>query len=314
MKLIHKINPSSLPLLPPDQLDHLLALPDGIIYDRRGPNNRYIIEKTGSILGLYFSHPKENPSAAIMSEIDLLDPLNLLFGYSRAFILSLIWQPQPQRIFMLGFAGGRIPAVLHHYLPDAQIDVAEVDPDVVDVAREYFAVALDDGLRVIFQDGRAALHQAEAQYDIIFVDAFVGAGQTPPHLATFEFYTLCRERLNGSGVVVVNLCNHGPQYRAQIDTFRAVFDQVYLIDYETALVMYGTSQPEITLDLIIEKTGTVLGRHNFHFPLLNYAHRIVLPSLAENYLADYGAAGEPLRDARPWTGEMASIKVTHVDA
>ena len=104
MKLKHSSEASLLPLLPPEQLNRLLDMPDGIIYDRRGPNNRYIIEKTGTILALYFSHPHDNPAAAIMSELDLLDPLNLLFGYSRAFILSLIWQPQPQRIFMLGFA------------------------------------------------------------------------------------------------------------------------------------------------------------------------------------------------------------------
>jgi spermidine synthase len=298
MKLTHNIRPASLPLLPPEQLNRLLDMPDGIIYNWRGPNNRYIIEKTGTVLALYFSHPQENPTAAIMSEIDLLDPLNLLFGYNRAFILTLIWQPQPQRIFMLGFAGGRVPAVLHHYLPAAQIDVAEIDPDVVDVAREYFGVTLDHRLQVIFGDGRATLEQEESHYDMIFVDAFVGAGQTPPHLATFEFYTLCRERLSEGGVVSVNLCNHGPQYRAQIDTFRAVFDKVYLIDYETALVMYGTSQTLLTVEAIVEKTAALLGTHDFHFPLLNYAHRIIPPAHAENYLSNYGPLCEPLRDAK----------------
>lgn len=296
MKLIHNVNPSSVPLMPQEQLGHLLELPDGIIYDRRGPKNRYVIEKTGSVLALYFAHPKETPTAAIMSEIDLLDPLNLLFGYSRAFMLSLIWQPGPRRIYMLGFAGGRIPAVLHHYFPDAQIAVAEIDPDVVDVARTYFGVQVDDGLRVAFEDGRAVLEQNASRYDIIFVDAFVGAGRTPPHLATLEFYALCRSRLNEHGVAVVNLCAHGPQYRAQIDTFRAVFDVVYLIDYDTALVMFGTSQPERTVETIIEQTAALMGAHDFHFPLLNYAHRIVTPIHAENYLSDYGPPCDLLRD------------------
>jgi spermidine synthase len=286
-----------LPLLPPEQLQRLLEQPDGIVYDRRGSNNRYVIEKTGSVLALYFAHPKETPTAAIMSEIDLLDPLNLLFGYSRAFMLSLIWQSAPRRIFMLGFAGGRVPAILHHYVPEARIDVAEIDPDVIEVARDYFGVRLDDGLRVAFQDGRAMLEQDTSFYDVILVDAFVGVGRTPPHLMTLEFYTLCRSRLSAQGVVVVNLCAHGPQYRAQIDTFRAVFDVVYLLDYDTALVMFGTSQPELTEEAIVEKTAALLGAHDFHFPLLNYAHRIVLPIHAENYLSDYGPPCDPLLDA-----------------
>lgn len=297
MKLAHRSGPSLLPLLPPERLNRLLEIPDGIIYNWRGPNNRYIIEKTGTVLALYFSHPQENPAAAIMSELDLLDPLNLLFGYSRAFILALIWQPQPQRIFMLGFAGGRIPAVLHHYLPDAQIDVAEIDPDVVDVAREYFGVTLDNQFQVLFGDGRALLQQSASRYNIIFVDAFIGAGQTPPHLATLEFYTLCRSHLSEDGVVAVNLCNHGPTYRAQIDTFRAVFDQVYLIDYETALVMYGMRRSGLTTEAVFENTASLIGTHDFHFPLLNYAHRIIPPSCAENYLAAYGPPCELLRDA-----------------
>lgn len=296
MKLIHNANRST-PLMPSQQLEHLLELPDGIIYDRRGPNNRYVIEKTGTVLGLYFAHPKETPTAAIMSEIDLLDPLNLLFGYSRAFMLSLIWQPQPQSMFMLGFAGGRIPSVLHHYFPCARIDVAEIDPDVVAVAYEYFGVSAGDGLQVTFQDGRAMLEQTATRYDIIFVDAFVGAGRTPPHLATLEFYALCRARLTDAGVAVVNLCAHGPQYRAQIDTFRAVFETVYLIDYDTALVMFGTGQPKLSGDVIVEKTAVLLGAYDFHFPLLNYAHRIIPPEHAENYLSDYGPRCDPLRDA-----------------
>lgn len=296
MKLIHNVNRST-PLMPSKQLEHLLELPDGIIYDRRGPNNRYVIEKTGTVLALYFAHPQETPTAAIMSEIDLLDPLNLLFGYSRAFMLSLIWQPQPQRIFMLGFAGGRIPLVLHHYFPSALIDVAEIDPDVVALAKEYFGVIVGDGLQVTFQDGRAVLEQTASRYDIIFVDAFIGAGRTPPHLATLEFYTLCRARLTDAGVAVVNLCAHGPQYRAQIDTFRAVFETVYLIDYDTALVMFGTGQTELAGDAIVEKTAALLGAYDFHFPLLNYAHRVIPPEHVENYLSDYGPKCDPLRDA-----------------
>lgn len=297
MKLTHKIVQPSLPLLPPEQLQRLLEQPDGIIYDRRGPNNRYIIEKTGTVLALYFAHPKETPTAAIMSEIDLLDPLNLLFGYNRAFMLSLVWQSAPKRVFMLGFAGGRVPSVLHHYLPEARIDVAEIDPDVVDVARDYFGVRMDDGLRVAFQDGRAMLEQEPSRYDLIFVDAFIGAGRTPPHLMTLEFYSLCRSRLSAQGVVAVNLCARGPQYRAQIDTFRAVFDSVYLIDYDTALVMFGISVQELTGEAIVEKTAALLGAYDFHFPLLNYAHRVVTPINVENYLSDYGSPCDLLRDA-----------------
>ena len=61
--------------------------------------------------------------------------------------------------------------------------------------------------------------------------------------------------------------------------------------------MYGTDLPEIEGDAIVEKTAALLGMYGFHFPLLNYAHRIVSPANAQNYLADYGPPGEPLRDA-----------------
>lgn len=297
VKRTHNASSSALPFLPPAQLNHLLELPDGIIYDWHGPHNHYIIEKTGSILALYFSHPHKSPLAAIMSEIDLLDPLDLLFGYNRAFILSLIWQPQPQRIFMLGFAGGRVPVLLHHYFPQAQIEIAEIDPDVVDVARKYFGVRLEAGLHLIFQDGRAVLEHTLSPFDIIFVDAFVGAGQMPSHLATLEFYALCRARLSHKGVAAVNLCARGPHYRSQIDTFRQVFDSVYLIDYKTALVMFGTNQPDLNAELITGKTAVLLGTHDFHFPLLTYAHRIIAPSNIEQYLSDYGPPGVLLRDA-----------------
>ena len=149
---------------------------------------------------------------------------------------------------------------------------------------------------MLFGDGRALLEQSASHYDIIFVDAFVGAGQTPPHLATLEFYTLCRSRLSEAGVAAVNLCNHGPQYRAQIETFRAVFDEVYLIDYETALVMYGIQRSGFAAELVVKNTASLMGTHNFHFPLLNYAHRIIPPAGANNYLASYRPPCDLLRD------------------
>lgn len=278
----------------------LLDMPDGIVYDRHGANNRYVIQKTGSVLALYFTHPDEEPASAIMSEIDLLDPLSLLFGYSRAFMLSLLWKPEPARVFMLGFAGGRVPAVLHHHLPHTVIETAEIDPEVIQIAQAFFGVQPDVRMPVIIEDGRNYLARAVgSSYDIIMLDAFVGPGELPYHLTTHEFFTLCKARLVQNGVVAVNLCSGGPMHRARIETLRAVFATVYIIEYDTALVMFGTDHPALAIDEIVERTAALIGHHQFAFPLLKYAHRVVTPEYLNNYLTAYHGSSDVLRDEEP---------------
>ena len=65
-------------------------------------------------------------------------PERLVFEYTRMMLGALYLEPEPHRILIIGLGGGTLPRALERLLPEAQIDVVEIDPAVVRVAQQYF--------------------------------------------------------------------------------------------------------------------------------------------------------------------------------
>jgi spermidine synthase len=111
-----------------------------------------------------------------------------------------------------------------------RIDAVELDPEVVDVAYEYFELPRDPRLDVVVEDGRRFLVKNDGPWDAIVVDAFY-SDSIPFHLATREFLELARSRLVPGGVVATNIIGavRGSQsrlFRSMLRTYRTVFPTV----------------------------------------------------------------------------------------
>ena len=170
--------------------------------------------------------------AARHSLVRLGDPLHLEFEYSRIALIGLaLSRKPPQRILVVGLGGGSLPVFLHRAYPEVRIDVVEIDPEVVRVAKRYFDVAEDARLRIHVADGRRFIEQsAAASYDIVILDAF-GAKEVPAHLSTQEFLLSVRRLLRPDGVSVSNIWgpNSNPRYFDMVATHQAVFDELAAI-------------------------------------------------------------------------------------
>ena len=130
----------------------------------------------------------------------------------------------------IGLGGGSAPKRTWRDFPGVRIDVVELDPEVVDVAYEYFDVPRDPRLRVEVEDGRRYLAAQRGPWDVIVIDAFY-SDAIPFHLATREFLELARSRLTPGGLVVTNIIGavRGPDsrlFRSMLRTYRAVFPTV----------------------------------------------------------------------------------------
>src|SRR5690349_1147318 len=53
------------------------------------------------------------------------DPTFLGFGYTRVAFSGLALTDEPRRILIVGLGGGTMPMFLHHYYPNATIDVVD---------------------------------------------------------------------------------------------------------------------------------------------------------------------------------------------
>jgi spermidine synthase len=114
---------------------------------------------------------------------------------------------------------------------DVTVDVVEIDPEVVRVAREYFRLEESADLRVHTMDGRQYLRETDRTYDLIVLDAYE-KDKVRFHLTTVEFMELARRRLSAEGILLANLiaAPSGPAsrfYRAEYRTMDRVFPQVY---------------------------------------------------------------------------------------
>jgi spermidine synthase len=159
------------------------------------------------------------------------DPDHLELAYARVMPAALALAERPGRVLIVGLGGGTIPRFLHQHFPELAIDVVEIDPDVVAVAKQFFGFREDARMRAHVADGRAFIAACRQRYDLILLDAF-SSDSIPIHLATREFLMEVRRALTPNGLVAGNVWGRGsnPLYDSMVRTYQAVFPEVCIVD------------------------------------------------------------------------------------
>jgi spermidine synthase len=159
-------------------------------------------------------------------------PHESLAEYTDYFHLAWLVRPEMERVLFIGAGGGVGPRAFHMHDPALEIEVVDIDPMVIEVARKYFYLEDAPTIHTHADDGRMYVRQSPGGYDCILLDAFTIGGGIPFHLATKEFLELCRERMKERGVFVMNINSavSGPDariYHSMQRTCEAVFPRTY---------------------------------------------------------------------------------------
>jgi spermidine synthase len=198
-----------------------------VIYEKASPFNTIIVtEDHKGLRTLLFER-----GGGRQSVVKPGDPDHLELPYARVALAGLALCEEPRRILVVGLGGGSLPMFLRKHYPAAAIDVAEIDPGVVDVAKQFFGFREDELTRAHVGDGRQFVENVRQGYDIIFLDAF-GARDVPKHLTTREFLLAVRRALVTSGVVVSNVWRpaSNPLYDAMARTYQEAFEELFILD------------------------------------------------------------------------------------
>jgi spermidine synthase len=187
--------------------------------------HRIRIEEDDEARYMYFDR-------TLQSAMNLKDPTALRLIYSRYTSLGFTFRPDAKKMLLIGLGGGSIPKKAQKEFPSMEIDVVEIDPEVIQIAKNSFNVREGKNLRLHAQDGRLFLSRSQNQYDIIMIDAYFSDAM-PFHLATREFFELAHKKLTPNGIVVANLISAvtgpaGKIARAFVKTQRRVFPQTYV--------------------------------------------------------------------------------------
>jgi spermidine synthase len=141
----------------------------------------------------------------VQSEMSLLDPYRLCLAYTRTMMQFLLINDSPKRIDMIGLGGGSMAKWMYRELPDAEITVIEISPEVI-VLRDLFHIPQDnDRFAVICADGADYVADCSTSPDVLLVDGF-DINCQPSQLCSEDFYDNCYRTLNDDGLLVVNLC------------------------------------------------------------------------------------------------------------
>jgi spermidine synthase len=197
-----------------------------VLYEKASPYNKIVVtEDEEGLRTLSFGN------GVRQSVVKPGDPDRLELRYARAMPAALALVEEPRRVLIVGLGGGTIPSFLHKHYPRTTIDVVDIDPDVVAVAKRFFGFREDSLMHAHVADGRKFIEQCRDPYDVIFLDAF-GPDSTPHQLATREFFQAVRRALTPKGIVAGNVFSEGlnPLYNSMVRTYQDVFREVYIMD------------------------------------------------------------------------------------
>ena len=162
-----------------------------------------LVTERGAVICLQFEIRQDLRNQSCM---DRRRPRHLVLPYTRMLLGALLLVPDPRTVLVVGLGGGILPTALAELLPAARIDVVEIDPVVVAVAKRFFHFEETERMGVFVADARVFTKRAagrDRRYDLIVLDAF-GSEYIPEHLMTVEYFRETGALLTERGVVAAN--------------------------------------------------------------------------------------------------------------
>jgi SAM-dependent methyltransferase len=168
------------------------------------------------------------------SYVDLDDPTHLEFRYAGLFADALDTVVPPGtsvEALHVGGGGFTMPRYVAATRPGSRSLVLEVDPGIVDLARDRLGLRTGPDLRVQVGDARLEITDLRSDsQDVVFGDAFGGLA-VPWHLTTREFASELDRVLKPDGAYILNVIDRPATafVRAEAATLREVFEHVVVI-------------------------------------------------------------------------------------
>lgn len=210
---------------------------------------------------------RASPSAITLSETDgvrylhfgtewvqggmrIARPWSIELEYQRQMMALGLLLPEPRSVLQLGLGAAALTRFCWRHLPEAEITVVEISPEVVATARQWFRLPPDDErLSVVLGDAREALDTRRAlRTDWLQVDLYDAAARGPVY-DDEAFYRLCRRALARPGVASFNL--FGRSFDGSFAAISAAFDSRVLALPEVAegnRIVLALTGPRVRVD------------------------------------------------------------------
>lgn len=222
-------------------------------------------------------------------------------------LLPAILHGDVKRAFVIGLGSGETAGWLAHVPTIEGVDVAELEPDVLEFARLSAAVNRDmldnPKVRVLIGDGRELLATGNEQLDLIVSEPSNPYREGVAGLYTRDFYERVADRLADGGLFGQWLQVYeidGPAFRTVLATLDEVFPYVSVWRLETSDALLLASREPITVD--VDRVDAALAVE----PWSTWSRRIGRFSGAEGILAMHVATPDAVArfaGFSPWNSD-----------
>lgn len=269
-----------------------------VIYQRDTQYHRLYVTEDGLERHLRFDRSHQ-------SAMYLGDPFETSFKYPKYLHLAVAIKPDAEKILVVGLGGGSAVKRYWRDYPKTTIDVAEIDPVVVEVADRYFEMPKDQRIRVEAEDGRRFLKNSKETYDIIIMDAYY-ADALPTHLTTEEFFREAKAHLAPGGVLVYNVISavegdRSRLFRSMYKTVSGVWDNCWVFPIDVA----SRNDPEQRRNIIVLATDSRMTESEFRARIANRVGGMVTLDGFEDFARDMYTQRIPVGDVPLLTDQHA---------
>ncbi|CAN9500634.1 unnamed protein product [Ophioblennius macclurei] len=168
----------------------------------------------------------------------------------------------PVSVLLVGLGGGGLPQFLRDFVPNITVEVVELDPVVLEVAKQWFGFQPDDRLTVTVGDGLERISVLEKEggtlfdvvmFDVDNKDSSLGMSCPPAAFVETPLLQKVRSLLTPRGVFMLNLaCRDSTLKNNVLERVSAVFPTVLSqkIEEETNEVLLCARETLDTTNLL----------------------------------------------------------------
>src|ERR1017187_10377332 len=77
-------------------------------------------------------------NVTVQSAMRVTAPYDLELAYTRGMMAFLLFMPTPREILAIGLGGGSLPKFIRHRMSGVHTTVVEIEPQIVETARNHF--------------------------------------------------------------------------------------------------------------------------------------------------------------------------------
>jgi spermidine synthase len=203
----------------------------------------------------------------VQGAMRLARPDAIELTYVQMRMMWMLFLPAPRRIAQLGLGSAALTKFCYQRFPQARVDVAELNPNVIAIDRALFGLPPNDArLHVLEMDALDFVH-APANHgtlDVLQVDLYDEHARGPV-LDTPEFYRACAACLGPDGILTANVFGEIDNYDKNLAALEEAFDAVVWVpEKEDAniVVLAFKRAPQIDFTQLYQRAAQIRTGYN----------------------------------------------------